>query len=270
MAQYNLTGKSVLITGASSGIGRELARAFALEGARCLLSAPPVERHALETIGKELRARHKTDVQHVICDLAQEKGPEQLYEQACAIWPDIDVLVNNAGVMAYGNFHEIPPSLHEEVYRVNVIAPIKLMHLFINKMIRRGHGKILNVGSVSAFQPTMHHALYGATKSLLQSLSESIGEEIKKSGVTIHTLNPGYTETPLIHSNNFPQRLYWFNVSGVSDASMVARKGVSALKKNKKLCVPGTRNKIIHLLLIRFIPRKVLNRTVMFFLKSSS
>lgn len=259
MPRYDLKGKNVLITGASSGIGKELSRCFAKDGAHCVLSAHPSEATALSDLAGELEKRDGIKTWAINVDLACEGGPKKLYDEVKGRVPVIDVLVNNAGMMVYGDFHETDINRQLRLVHVNIAALMSLMHLFLKDMTERGDGRILNISSVSAFQPTVHHAVYGASKAFVQSLSEAINEEVRRSGVKVCTLNPSYTNTPLIKGGDFPERLWWYAVSGLADPAVIARKGVEALKKGKSLYIPGFKNKIIHIFLPRISSRKIIN-----------
>lgn len=259
LGKYHLKGKRVLITGASSGIGRELSRCFAEEGSDLLLGCHPSEADVLNAWAEELRNRHGVATETFPLDLAEDEGPERLYDAVKQRAGSIDVLVNNAGVMCYGNFHEIPLEDQERLVRVNLIAYFKLMWLFVSDMVVAGEGRVLNVVSAAAFQPTVHHASYGAAKAFVQSLSEAVNEEIKGTGVRVLTFNPSYTDTPLLQGGGFPARIWWYNISGLSDPEVMARKAVGAFKKGKPVYIPGARNWFIHTILVRLTPRRLTN-----------
>jgi len=259
MSRYKLKDKHVLITGASSGIGKELSRCFAKEGAHCVLSAHSSEAPALSDLSGELERSYGIKTWSFGVDLAGEDGPKKLYDEVKAHVPVIDVLVNNAGLMVYGDFHQADISRQLVLVHVNIRALMLLMHLFLKDMAARCDGRILNVSSVSAFQPTAHHAVYGASKAFVQSLSEAANEEVRRSGVKVCTLNPSYTETPLIRGGDFPERLWWYTVSGLADPAVIARKGVEAFKKGKSLYIPGLKNWLVHILLQRISSRKLIN-----------
>lgn len=257
MGRYSLKDKHVFITGASSGIGKELSRCFAEEGANCVLGALPSEKKLLQEWADELQELYEVKAWPVPVDLSEDEGPEKMYQRVQELVPHLDVLVNNAGVLTYGDFHQISLTTHEQMLRVNVRAYLSLMRLFLPDMVARGEGRVLNVGSVSAFQPTPHHAVYGATKAFVQSLSESVRQEVKGAGVVVCTLNPSYTDTPMLRGEDIPKKMWWYYVSGLSNPVTVAKKAVRALKKGKPVYLPGLRNWIIHLFLPRLIPRRL-------------
>jgi short-subunit dehydrogenase len=169
------------------------------------------------------------------------------------------VLVNNAGILLYGNFHEIPLERQELLVNLNLIAYFKLMRLFLPDMVDAKEGRILNVVSAAAFQPTVHHATYGASKAFVQSLSQAVNQEIKGTGVKVFTLNPSYTSTPLLKGGGFPERIWWYKISGLSDPKVIAHKGMKAFKSEKTVYIPGLRNWFIHSILIRLTPRSLVD-----------
>jgi short-subunit dehydrogenase len=254
---YQVKGRHVLITGAASGIGKALSECFAREGSNLFLGAHPAEDEKVREWAATLTRRYGIKIWAFPADLAGEKGPETLYELVRATGHPIDVLVNNAGLMAYGNLDQIPLTRQEQVIRVNAIAYFKLMRLVLPDMISRGKGRILNVSSVSAFLPTVHHAVYGATKAFVQSLSEAVNQELKGTGIMVCTLNPSYTKTPLLKQEGFPKRLWWYTYSGLSSPEDVAQKGFKAFRKGKTFYIPGLHNWFVHALLQRFVPRRM-------------
>ena len=268
MSSYELKGKHVLITGAASGIGSELSRCFAGEGSHCILCSHPSEAQKLMNFSEELRNTYNVNTWSFAEDLAEEEGPDKLYNEVKARIPVIDVLVNNAGLMVYGDFNKADINRQIRLVHVNIRALMTLMYLFLKDVTARGEGRILNISSVSAFQPTVHHAVYGASKAFVQSLSEAVNEEVRRSGVRVCTLNPSYTNTPLIKGGDFPERLWWYSISGLNDPAVIAQEGIRALKKGKSVHIPGLRNKIIHILLPRLSARKITNLLSYYVLKS--
>lgn len=260
MDSISLNGKTVLITGASSGIGRELARCFAMENARLIITSLPAEEEVLENWASTLRKHHRIQVNTLTEDLSLAGGPENLHRRTIQITPDIDVLVNNAGIMAYGIFHELSLESQEKLVTVNLMAYMALMRLFLPEMIRRGNGAIFNVSSVSAFVPTPRHSVYGASKAFVQNLSEAVHEEVNGTGVRTFTLNPGYSDTPLLQGNGFPEKLIFYRFGGKSDPAVIARKGVTAFKKGKRVYIPERHLWFLFMVLNRFAPRRLISK----------
>jgi short-subunit dehydrogenase len=263
----SLSARNVLITGASSGIGKALSEAFAQEGSHLFLGCHPAESAALSAWAEELKHRYGIRVYTYPVDLAAESGPEKLYEEIIRTGEIIHVLVNNAGLMAYGDFHRLSRDRQEMLIKVNIIAYFRLTHLFVGDMVKRGDGRILNVSSVSAFQPSVHQAVYGATKAFIQNFSEAVNQELKGTGVSVCTLNPSYTDTPLLKGEDFPAHLRWYLICGLSSPEDIARKGLRAFLKGKTVYIPGLRNWFIHDVLLRFVPRGLANQISAWVLK---
>jgi uncharacterized protein len=215
----------------------------------------PGEREALHEWAGELEQAYGVKTRCLLGDFREFGAPAALYRAAAELVPRIDILVNNAGMMVYGSFHEVPLERHAALVAVNLSAYMTLMHCALPDMIARGDGRILNVCSVSAFQPCPHHAVYGSAKAFVQNLSEAASQETRGTGVKVTALCPSYTDTPLLRVEGFPSELWWYRISGLSDPALVARKGVAALRRGKTVLIPGIRNKIIHTLVLRITPR---------------
>ncbi|MFA6010588.1 MAG: SDR family NAD(P)-dependent oxidoreductase [Desulfobacteraceae bacterium] len=267
--KISLVDKIVLITGASSGIGKELSRRFAMEKAILVIASIPSEKSVLEAWADELRHYYHARVTTLTEDLSTSEGPHNLYRQVMNIVPRIDVLVNNAGIMSFGLFHMISLEEQERIVAVNLRAYMALMRLFIPDMVKRKAGYIFNVSSVSAFVPTPRHAVYGATKAFVQSLTEAVAEELKDTGVTTFTLNPGYTDTPLLRGKNFPKKLRFYVFGGKSCPTTIADKGVDAFKQGKHVYIPEPHLWFLFFVLNRFSPRIVINRISEFMVKGA-
>ncbi|MFH1138082.1 MAG: SDR family oxidoreductase [Pseudomonadota bacterium] len=268
MKQFDLRGRYCLVTGAASGIGLELARALAGEGAHLVLVDLPGARERLESLAEELRRGRGVEAAVITRDLALDDGPREVYEQARALNVPVDVLVNNAGLMAYGLFHDIPLEKSERLVKVNVTAYLALMRLFLPDMIARGRGRVLNVCSVAAFQATAFHAVYGAAKAFVQSLSEGVREELRGTGVVLSTLNPAYTNTPMLQSEGFPKKLWWYSISGLGSPQEAARAGVKVLKTGKSYYIPGKKHWVVHVLAPRLFPRRIISGLSYYVLRS--
>ncbi len=255
----NFNNRWVVITGASSGIGKALAECFAREGAHLILGALPEEKHILENIKCEFQKHYHIEVATVYQDFAKTDGAVKFYRQCKKLQKSVYCLVNNAGIIAYGYFHELSHKTQHRLITINLMAYFSLMRLFIEDMIQQKEGVIINISSVSAFQPTPHHAVYGAVKAFVQSLSEAVNQECRGTGVSVHTINPSYTDTPLLKTNNFPDKIWWYRISGLAKPQDIARKAIKAVKKGKRVYVPGVMNTCIHLFLPRILPRKLSN-----------
>jgi len=183
----------VLITGASSGIGEALARRVAGERRDLLLVARRADR--LETLARDLRARHGVSVDVVACDLLAPDAVAQLVDEVARRELRVDWLVNNAGFGTSGRFDRLPIERELEVVRLNVRALVELTGRFLPAMVARGRGVVLNVASVAGFGPMAYSATYAATKAFVVAWSESLAVEMAETGVTIVCVCPGFTRT---------------------------------------------------------------------------
>ncbi|MCK5098244.1 MAG: SDR family NAD(P)-dependent oxidoreductase, partial [Desulfobacteraceae bacterium] len=190
MPKYSFKNKFAVVTGASSGIGKAISLCLAKKGAKLFLTSHPREIETLAGWCKELKTKYINDVFYSVADLSDKDGPKNLYKSVKEKIDSPDILINNAGILSYGKFHEIPLKDQIKIVDVNARAYMVLMHLFMQNMIKKGEGRILNVSSVAAFQPTSFHSVYGATKAFVQNLSEAVKYDAKGTGVKICTLNP--------------------------------------------------------------------------------
>lgn len=270
MKRLNFSGRKVLVTGASTGIGRALSAEFAARGASLALGSLPQEAEELEAWAEDLRKRHGVSVLTFPIDLLEADGPQRLHQEVNERFGGIYVLVNNAGTAAYGWFHEIPWEAQERVMRLNLLVPMRLMHLFIRDMAARGEGVVLNVSSVSALQPTPFQSVYGASKAGLQSLSQAVRAELRGTGVIVCTVNPPYIDTRLLKIPGYPQDLRFYRISGKKSPKWLAARAVSALEEGRAFYIPGIINRIIHDLLVRISPRAVVDACSRYFLQGSA
>lgn len=254
-----LRGKTVFMTGGSSGIGKELARCFAREGADLILTSREGKKKVLAEYAEFLKVTYGIKVWTVTGDLSDPDGPKDIYDQVKAHVSHIDVLVNNAAAMAFGSFHELSAEKQEMLLTVNARGYMLMMRYFIPEMIARKTGQVFNVCSVSAFVPTPRHAVYGATKAFIQSLSEAVNEELKGTGVSVFTLNPGYTDTPLLQGDGFPTKLRFYRFAGKSDPFTIANKAVRAFARGKRVYVPEPHLWFLFFVMNRFAPKRIIN-----------
>jgi len=250
--------ETVLITGASSGIGEALAKCFAKGGHQLVLAARSTAK--LESLAATLAKEHGVKVWVQTADLAKPGAAKALAAALKRKRIDIDVLVNNAGVLQQGAFTAIPAMRHQEIIDLNVSGLTAMLAQFLPPMVKRGHGRVLNVASIAAFQPVPTLATYAATKAYVLSLTESLAEELKENGVTITALCPGITATQMLStatkSNAQLSRLPRFLVG---DADAVAAEGYRACMKGEVIVVPGAVN-LAATLASRATPKWLLRR----------
>ena len=249
--------ETVLVTGASSGIGRELAKCFAAEGCQLILVAR--KRDALQALAEELRRTYQTQSDVYPADLARPGTPAQIFEHLQSTGTRLDVLVNNAGFGAQGKFAELPVERQLEMLQVNITALLHLSRLFLPGMIERRRGGILNVASTAAFQPGPGMAVYYATKACVLSLSEAVSEEVAGTGVTITSLCPGPTDTNFATAADarFSHR---FKKTAMP-AEAVARIGHRAFRDGRAVAIAGFQNRLLALS-VRFAPRFFVRKVV--------
>jgi short-subunit dehydrogenase len=248
-------GEAVLITGASSGIGRELARLFASDGADLVLIARSEGR--LRELADELADKYGTVAQVVPADLSRPASPGEIAEALTQRHIEVDVLVNNAGFGAHGPIAEIGIERQLEMIEVNVAALTRLTALLLPGMLERHRGTILNVASTAAFQPGPYQAVYCATKAYVLSFSEALAEEVRGSGVRVSCLAPGATDTGFAaQADTLGTRLFR---RGVMDAGRVARAGHDGMRRGRTLVIPGLRNRA-RAFSVRLAPRTLTTR----------
>jgi short-subunit dehydrogenase len=225
-----------LITGASSGIGRELAHVFAKNNHNLVISGRREAR--LEELGEELASAHGTHVVPIAADLATVKGASQLFSRVEDTSLPIDVLVNNAGTALTSQFKDMPRTKLVDIVNLNVRAVTELTALVMPQMIARKSGRILNVASVAGFRAVPGMSVYSASKSFVISFSESLSEELKDSGITVTALCPGLTKTEMVEdleASAVPEFL-------MADPRTVAQEGYDACMLGEVIRVPGPMN----------------------------
>jgi short-subunit dehydrogenase len=243
-----------LVTGASAGIGKELARLLAADHDLILTARREAELRALAA-----------ELAPAVCrvfafDLADPAAPKALSEAVAAAGLTVDVLVNNAGFGDLGPFAEADLAKMLRMIQVNVTALTELTGLFLPGMLARERGRVLNVGSVAGFQPGPLMAVYYATKAYVNSFSEALSNEAAGTGVTVTCLAPGPTESEFAAVSGMRGTKH-FTVGSVADARSVAEAGLRAMRRGKRLVVTGWRNRLL-LFAERFAPRGLVIRAV--------
>ncbi len=251
-----MTRETVLITGASSGIGLELARRFAADRSDLVLVARSAGK--LESLASELRAAHGISARVEPADLADPDAPARLHAALERDGVAVDVVVNNAGFGAIGPVASLETRRLLDMVAVNVAALTHLTRLFLPAMRARGRGGFLNIASTAAFQPGPNMAVYYATKAYVLSFSEALAEEVRGTGLTVTCLCPGPTNTGFVEAAGMEGvRLFRF---GAMEAGPVARAGHRAFRSGRTVVIPGFANRIPPFL-ERFAPRAWTRKT---------
>jgi hypothetical protein len=232
---------TVLITGASGGIGYELAKLFARDHHNLVLVARSPDK--LAQVAIELQAYGVT-VKTITLDLAAPPAPQFLFDQLAREGIAIDILINNAGFGTYGEFAQVPESEIAGQIDLNITALTRLTRLFLPPMLQRRSGKIMNVASTAAFQPGPLMAVYYATKAFVLSFSEAVANELRGSGVTVTCFCPGATHTGFAKRAG-SERSRLFKQLGAMSAEKVARDGYRALMEGRTLAISGVHNWIV-------------------------
>lgn len=250
MAKQRLTGQRALVTGASSGIGKEIARRLAREGANLVLTARRRER--LEELARELEAAHGIKVAVEAIDLSTPDAAAALYERTEGKGLAVDVLVNNAGFGDYEDFLAAPWSRYAEMLQLNVVALTQLTRLFLPRMVERSHGHVMNVASVGAYIPTPQFAVYAASKAYVRNFTEALDYELKGTGVRAISVCPGGTRTEFLDAAG--QVLKSSGEMAMMSAERCADIAVRAMLRGRRNIVTGFMN-ALSMWLLRFVPR---------------
>jgi uncharacterized protein len=232
--------ETVLITGASSGIGRELAKLFAADGSTVILVARRTDR--LEELAAEIRGKGGTAIA-LQYDLLEPDSPQKLFDDLAARKIEVDVLVNNAGFGGAGTIARLPLERQMGMIQLNAAALTHLTRLFLPSMLVRGQGGILNVGSIAGFQSGANQAVYCATKAYVLSFTEALAAELAGSGVTVSLLAPGLTDTEFVGVAKLKDSL--LVRLGSMNAAKVAKIGYRGFRRGKIIVVPGLGNKLL-------------------------
>jgi short-subunit dehydrogenase len=252
-----LKGQTALITGASAGLGRELARLAARDGQNLVVVAR--RRDRLDELAGELSAAHGVTVTVIAADLGDPASPRAIAERVGAAGITIDCLMNNAGFGSHGPFAASDLARQLEMIVVNVRALVELTHLFLPGMLARKRGRILNVASIAGFVPGPFMASYYASKAFVLSFTEALATELRGSGVTATASCPGPTATEFgAVATSDGTKLFRSNVA---DAASVAAHAYRAMLAGKVVAIPGLMNKLIAQS-VRLAPRAILRSLV--------
>jgi uncharacterized protein len=229
-------GKWALVTGASAGIGLELARQLAEAGTNLVLTARRTDR--LKTLAEEFASKSPVKIEICGADLTLPSAPEEIYAFTNSRGIEIELLVNNAGFGAFGYIHKIPLQRAAEMIQVNCTAVVTLTQLYVPAMIERQSGDVLIVSSVAAFQPVPFNSAYAATKAFDLLFSEGIAEELRPFGVHVCALCPGSTTTEFQSVAEQPDRTF----RSPETAEKVARVGLEGMARGKTSIISGRKN----------------------------
>jgi uncharacterized protein len=246
-------GKWALVTGASAGIGWALAEQLAAGGAHLVLTAR--RRDRLEALAQQLVEKHRVRVEICVADLAKPVAPEEIFRFTEHKGIVVELLVNNAGFGAYGEFHRMDLSRQLEMIQVNVSAVVHLTRLYLPQMVERRRGDILIVASTAAFQGVPYISCYAATKAFDLIFAEGLAEEVRRYGVRVCALCPGTTTTEFQKVAGQPERFF----RHAEGAEKVARVGLEALARGRSYVISGTAN-YLQTHSQRLVPRQFVTR----------
>lgn len=243
---------TALITGASSGIGLELARIHARKGGNLILVARSEDK--LEQLKAELEAENGVSVTVLAMDLSQPNAAERVFEATEAQGLTVDTLINNAGFGGHGLFHERDLAKEKAMIELNITALTSLTHLYLQGMIARRRGRVLNVSSTASFLPGPKQAVYYATKAYVTSFSQAVAEEVAEFGVTVTALCPGAVATGFIQAGDLEGLAIWKTAK--SPAS-VAECGYRAMERGQLVAFNETGLRIVLEWILPLLPRRL-------------
>jgi hypothetical protein len=247
---------TALITGASAGIGRAFAHVFAENDFDLVVVARRAEK--LEELKKEIESEYGVAVTVLAKDLSEQNASKEIADELFNRKIEIEVLVNNAGLATVAPLHEANHDDIMNLINVNVVALSSMTKLFVDQMVDRGHGRVINVASIVSFFPTPNFAAYGASKAYVLSLSEALSQELKGTGVTVTAVCPGYTKTDMISGAVEQGELHSMDklvpAAFQMDAMKVAREGYQKSQQGRAVHINGIHNQMAAEW-IRFQPR---------------
>jgi len=250
-------GKTALVTGASSGIGAELIRKIASDGYDIVLTARREDR--LNELSRELEDRYGVSTTVIPKDLSEPDAPVELFESVREAGFQVHTLVNNAGFPVYGRFDETPLEDELAMMQVNMAGLTHLTKLYIQPMVERGDGAILNSASLAAFSAVPRIAVYAATKAYILSFSEALAHEFKDEGIQVTALCPGAVGTEFYEKGNIDESQV--SEGSMNDPASVAEAGWEGLKAGDRVVRPATKTKFLSRL-PRILPRKMMTSMV--------
>ena len=253
MKQRELANRVALVSGASSGLGADFARQLASRGADLVLVARREDQ--LRAVAAEIEKIYAVAAQAIPLDLAAPGAPQVLYDQLHQQGTRVDVLVNNAGFGIYGDFAAVPWEREKAMLDIDIITLTHMTKLFVQDMLARNFGYILQVASVGAYQPSPTYATYSAAKAYVLSMGEALNYELRHTGVSVTVVSPGVTATEFLKVAGQAPSLYQRMM--VMDSRTVARIGIDSLLRRRPSVVPGFLNSLAAFS-TRLMPRRML------------
>jgi len=250
--------QTALITGASSGIGKELSRIHAEKGGNLIVVARREDK--LDALKLELEKKYSVSVTTIVKDLSKPNAAKELFNEVQNLNIQVDYLINNAGFGLRGKFYQLPWERQQQMINLNMVALTELMYLFIPQMIERNSGKILNTSSTASFMPGPLQAIYFATKSYVTFLSNALAEELSDTNITVTNLMPGATESEFAQTSGM-------DATGLFEKTVTARSvaedGYQGMLKGKLDVISGlTFSQNLMMKAIPFTPKKMLLKQI--------
>lgn len=257
MATFDYTGKTALITGASSGIGEAFAHQLAARGMDLILVARSQDKlHALaEEISQQYERRSKV----LVADLSDPDEAAGLLDRVKSAGMKVDLIVNNAGFGTHGRFTRQSSAQERREVLLNALAPLEIAHAFVPGMVERGGGGIINIASSAGFQATPYMSTYGATKAFLLHLSEGLWAELSGDNIQVMAVCPGPVATNFFEASGSPTLKKALSTTPMISAERCVRESLKAFDKGQPVVVPGLSIKLLTGT-GRFMPRAMLTR----------
>lgn len=244
----SLMGKKILVTGATGGFGSEFVKQLHGLGAHLILSGR--DQSKLDAISGTLGPSPSGGrvIGSIKADLSNRAGCEELYAGCTAITTGLDILINNAGIIAYGDFHQVPLDKWERLMETNLLAAMRLTYLFLPAMLKRKQGHIVLMSSVAGFVGTRNSTAYSASKFGLRGFGLSLYGEVHPRGIDVTMLYPFWADTPILQSEDYGSKSTGKVIRAVVDrADDVVRESIAGIRKNKLSVYPGPVAKVLHL-----------------------
>lgn len=233
--------KCALITGASSGMGKEYARQLAAKGYNIVVVSNDAEGN--RRVAQELSHKYNVWVEAIYADLTQPESVEQIYQKVTSRGLDVEILISNAGMLLFSQLERTPSEHVAQIINLHCTAPTLLCRLFARDMRQRGHGRILIVSSITAWTPYPTISHYAATKAYLKSFGQSLWYELRDSGVSVTTVFPSAVDTPF-YSLDETMRRRLLRCGVMMSSESVVRKALKAMFRSRRRCLPGLVTKL--------------------------